>query len=70
MSNDRERYVQAANNCLDKGRAATGAEIGDLWRSIARSYVFLSQREERLAAEERQRTERARWQGKGMASIS
>ena len=57
-------------SCLANERAAPDAEIGDLWRSIARSYVLLFQREERLTAEERERTERARRNGNGSQGIS
>jgi hypothetical protein len=53
MPTDQERYAHAIERC-DAKALATTLEIRELWLTIAASYRFLHQREERLKAEDRQ----------------
>jgi hypothetical protein len=51
MATDRERYMNAILVCMSKAQCAGSAEIRSLWMTIASSYDYLLQREERLEAE-------------------
>jgi hypothetical protein len=53
MPTDQERYAHAIERC-DAKALATTLEIRELWLTIAASYRFLHQREERLKAEDGQ----------------
>jgi hypothetical protein len=57
MPTDQERYAHAVERCDARARATT-TEIRELWLSIAASYRFLRQREERLEAEDSERSVR------------
>ena len=56
MSTDRERFARAAEQFDARARVTTEPpEIRQLWATIAGSYRFLFEREDRLEAEERNR---------------
>ena len=50
------RYDHAARECRFKAEHAQHPELSQLWLTIAASWSFLMQREERLAAEEQSAT--------------
>lgn len=48
-----ERYTRALADCENKAAVACSEEIQQLWVTIASSYRFLLDRENRIEAEER-----------------
>jgi hypothetical protein len=57
---DIERFRRAHDVCVARSRAGQHIEIRALWASIASSYAFLLQREERIIADDAARD--GRWQ--------
>ena len=55
MANDRERYARAFEHFKAKAQSTALLEIRDLWATIAASYRYLHEREERLESEDRHR---------------
>jgi len=47
-----DRYRRAVDECRVKSRLAMTPEIAQLWITLASSYTFLLDREERLVAEQ------------------
>ena len=50
---DIDRYRKGANRCAKMANAAVNQEIHNIWITVERSYLFLVEREERIAREAR-----------------
>ena len=57
MLNAIARYQHAISECELKAQHAQHHEIQQLWTTIGAAWLFLLQREERLAAEEAERAD-------------
>lgn len=55
MLTDRERYLSSFESCAENARACETAEIQLLWATMAKSYRFLIDREDRLDSEAKER---------------